>query len=592
MNKICHVDSRPATPWRRRAPLACFAAGLTVVGGAHVATAGSGTILDPIVGEPLNGLSDAQLEAFNQGREDYNFSFEAEDGLGPIFNKKSCGNCHNNPVGGTGTQTVTRFFSTGKKGGFDSLEQFGGPLLQQASINETCQEVVPDGAQTTLRRTKGMLGYGLVEAIPDQAIFDNETAQESDPNVSGRVSEVIALEDQDDGGPLRPARFGWKLGHPTVLSFSADATRNEIGITNRLITTENDPNGINPPSIEECDTIPDPEDGPDENGLDFIDRVTNFQRLLAPPPQTPSAGMTGEALFNQIGCNVCHVPSYTTVDDAELESPLRNREIKPYSDFLLHDMGLNGDPMMEGNATQREVGTPPLWGVANKQSLWHNGSVFGSEMDQRLFDAINMHDSLLSEAQPSAQAFNALSENEQDQVIAFLGSLGRAQFDVDRNNEIELDDFHGFGSADALLACFGTTGDPDDPNNNWWDNPCAIHDVDEDFDVDLDDLHLFLIAWGGPLNDCNTNGVTDLVDIAQGLESDEDFNGIPDSCQPTCDFDLDGTGDINVSDLLAMLGQWGACPDSPQPCSADVNQDGTVNVSDLLGLLSNWGSCP
>ena len=49
----------------------------------------------------------------------------------------------------------------------------------------------------------------------------------------------------------------------TVLFFSGDAAREEMGLTNRLIPAENDPNGILPPAISECDTVPDPEDGPD-----------------------------------------------------------------------------------------------------------------------------------------------------------------------------------------------------------------------------------------------------------------------------------------------------------------------------------------
>jgi len=51
--------------------------------------------------------------------------------------------------------------------------------------------------------------------------------------------------------------------------------------------------------------------------------------------------------------------------------------------------------------------------------------------------------------------------------------------------------------------------------------------------------------------------------------------------------DLDGDDVVGVSDLLILLGAWGAC-DNPDDCPADFDEDGTVGVSDLLTLLGNW----
>lgn len=66
-------------------------------------------------------------------------------------------------------------------------------------------------------------------------------------------------------------------------------------------------------------------------------------------------------------------------------------------------------------------------------------------------------------------------------------------------------------------------------------------------------------------------------------QSDSDV--VIDGTQPSNPADLNGDGVVDVSDLLILLGQWGACVD----CTADLNNDGTVNVSDLLILLGNWG---
>ena len=49
--------------------------------------------------------------------------------------------------------------------------------------------------------------------------------------------------------------------------------------------------------------------------------------------------------------------------------------------------------------------------------------------------------------------------------------------------------------------------------------------------------------------------------------------------------DVDGDGDVDVVDLLAIIAAWGPCPG----CPADVNGDGLVNVTDLLITIANWG---
>lgn len=471
----------------------------------------------PKMGAPLSGLTPLQQQRFQAGRNDFTHVFAPNEGLGPIFNQNACSTCHNNPIGGPGSITVTRFGFTDGKGNFDPLEAVGGSLLQALAIDVACQEVVPAAANTTaVRVTTSSLGLGLIEAIPDAAIASRE-ANPPSANVSGRVHWVQPLESPT--GPLRAGRFGWKAQVATVLTFSGDAAMNELGFTNRLAPTENAPNG-NTTLLQAWDTVADPEDHADANGLDFIDRVTHFQRYLAAPPQTPRSGMSGEAIFHAVGCADCHVASFTTSNDPALEPALRNKTIRPYSDFLLHDMGIAADFIEQGPGTAQELRTPPLWGVRNRDPLWHDGRVVGGTLQSRILGPggiISQHAAFGSESAPSAAAFNALSAADKQKVVDFLDSLGRAEFDWNGDNVRDQADLAAFRTA------YAGTGGPWSPNS-----PQAVFDFNQDGYVTQVDLMMFAQVYEG---DCNNNAVSDLLDVLNGTSADANQNLIPDECE-------------------------------------------------------------
>lgn len=517
----------------------------------------SAQVPQPRMGEPLHGLTPAELQRFQAGRADFTQVFSVAMGLGPIFNQSSCASCHNNPIGGPGSITVTRFGYTDSKGGFDPLAALGGSLLQAQAIDVACQEVVHPSANTTATRvTTSVLGLGLLEAIPDAAIVARETNPPS-AAVSGRVRWVPMLE--APSAPLRAGRFGWKAQLATVLSFSGDAAQNELGFTNRLLPTENAPNG-NTALLQVWDSLPDPEDQADANGLHFIDRVTDFQRFLAAPPQTPRSGMSGEAIFAAVGCADCHAPSYTTVNDPALPLPLRNQVIKPYSDFLLHDMATAGDFIADGDAGVTEIRTPPLWGVRNRDPLWHDGRVAGGTLQSRMLGPtgiIFQHQSFGSESRPSALAFAALPPADQQKVVDFLDSLGRAEFDWNGDNVRNQVDLAAFRQAQG--------GGPYGP-----DSPEAVFDIDQNGLLDAADLAAFAQVYEG---DCNNNGVNDLLDVVSGARGDANGNLIPDDCefcQPSLGYAGAGTFTLSLcGDDLTTANSWatfqlaGGAPNAP-----------------------------
>ena len=576
------------------APAAVIAA-LLELAAIGAATAGPVTTQPP-AGDPAAGLVPFALARFDVGREAFDREFIADEGLGPIFNHTSCGGCHLSPLGGPGVQRVT-LFAGSNKGGFDPLEELGGPLLQIEAIVDECREdVPPEATLLTDRVTSGMMGYGLVEAIPDCAILAVRDGQAA--SIQGTASFVVPLETNPRGepcgpGPLRVGRFGWKAQHATVLGISARECVDQIGLTSQLVPQDNDPNGVNPPSLGDpdfCDTVADPEDDISfGNGAnrDFVEVVTDFQRYMAGPPQTPRSGMTGEDLFASIGCSGCHHPSYTTLDDTSVEAGLRNRVIRPYGDFLLHTVGLNGDGFSEGDASGIQIRTAPLWGLIHHPALWHDGRFDNGAFEPRVADAVNAHDDGvgLSQGEAAAQAFAALSVADRSALMAFLGSLGRREFDVNLDNQVTITDFHFFGDSDAFKACLG--GGPYTA-----DDVCAIHDVDQDQDVDLDDFDVFLSVYDGALTDCNANTILDLFDILDGTSADDDHNGLPDECSLTCPGDLDLDGAVGITEFLMVLGTWGPCAGAPDPCPADFNVDGVVGILDFLFVLGGWGACP
>ncbi|MCH7814401.1 MAG: hypothetical protein IID40_10325, partial [Planctomycetes bacterium] len=171
------------------------------------------------------------------------------------------------------------------------------------------------------------------------------------------------------------------------------------------------------------------------------------------------------------------------------EVVLSNQVIKPYSDCLLHDMGTLGDGIEQGGAGVTEMRSALLWGLRVRDAMLHDGRVAGGTFAARIAQVITLHGSTGSEATAAAAAFEALSLGEQDALVAFLDSLGRAEFDQDGDGDIDLVD------ADAFFNCL--TGP--DAGAYTADDPCAISDVDQDADVDLYDNSLLQRAFTGPL---------------------------------------------------------------------------------------------
>jgi CxxC motif-containing protein (DUF1111 family) len=357
---------------------------------------------------------DADLEGFSE-RED------AEEGLGPVFNAQGCVECHQNPVVG-GVSQVTEL----RAGHFDGqrfIDHPGGSLINDRAIDASIQEQVLGGNEVrTFRSSLNVLGDGFVEAIDSNTLVAIANNQPS--SMRGQVIQVPVSEADNQ---TRVGRFGWKNQHASLVSFAADAYVNEMGITSVLQPVENTSNGR---SVADFDAVPDPEDdaAPGAPFGEDLQHFIDFMRSSKAPPRdavlaaTPDA-QRGSQLFNQIGCNVCHVanittsPAGTVINRGAFTVPeaLGNKTIHPFSDFLLHNVG-TGDGIVQngGQSTRNKLRTPPLWGVRTRSRLMHdNQSLTRGE-------AILRH---AGEATTVINRYRNLSTNDKNRITTFLNSL-------------------------------------------------------------------------------------------------------------------------------------------------------------------------
>ena len=342
-----------------------------------------------------------------------------DDGIGPTFNNTSCVSCHETPRSQAGTGSQITELRAGHFNGISFVDHPGGSLINDRANDRSIQEHILTGNEVqTLRLALSIAGDGFVEAIDSNTLAAIAAAQPSAQR--GTVIQVPVLE---AGNSVRVGRFGWKNQNSSLLSFSADAYLNEMGITNRLLQTENTSNGTvvqGGPFDGKADPA-----GTGEDDANDIDEFTLFMRCMKAPPRGPinSAVTAGQTTFTNIGCAVCHVATITTAPAGTVinagaftvPAALGDKNIHPFGDFLLHDIG-TGDGIVQngGQGTRNQVRTAPLWGMGARTRFMHDGASVTATA------AINRH---AGQATTARNNFNALSSTSQSNVLQFIFSL-------------------------------------------------------------------------------------------------------------------------------------------------------------------------
>ena len=376
-----------------------------------------------------NGIAEPAGDSFALDQQIYELTHDVNSGLGPVFNARACSDCHQNPVSGAASQfTELRVGHNDANGNFvnptipidDGASSISGrSLVNDRAVVPEAQEHVPETENIrALRGALNTLGDGFVEAIDDNTLLAiaAQQMQATHGKIHGEAIEVPVLEAP---GQNRIGRFGWKDQHSSLLSFIGDAYLMEMGVTNRLRPVDETTIGK---------VTADPEDVPDNLGLADIDHFAQFVRGTNAPPRdaelaASAEAQAGQALFQRIGCNVCHVQAITTAPPGTvinggtfaIPAALGNKIIHPFSDFLLHNIK-TGDGIVQAGPqdTANKLRTAPLWGLRMRPRFMHD------HQSLTLENAIERHK---GEAEGVADRFFELIETQQQQLITFLNSL-------------------------------------------------------------------------------------------------------------------------------------------------------------------------
>ncbi|MBT4738790.1 MAG: c-type cytochrome [Rhodospirillaceae bacterium] len=379
------------------------------------------------------------------------------DGLGPVFNKEACSDCHINngrgkpppKVGAPMDSMLVRLSVPGNdehggpKGvpgygdqlqdrGVDGVPAEGRAIIEWEEISGSYDDgtpyslrkptvrledlaygPMPDDLMTSARVANPMIGLGLLEMVSDDLLAALADPDDTDMDgVSGRINVVWDARDNK----MATGKFGWKANAPNLTNQNSGAALGDMGITTP--TRSND----NCEAIQELCSAAATHDGV-EMSKAFLNQMNVYTRRLAVPRQrgaTLPEVVRGQARFLETGCQNCHIPTLETGADPRSED-LAEQTIHPFTDLLLHDMGEGlSDGRPDFLATGSEWRTAPLWGIGLTEKVTTHERYLHDGRARGLEEAILWHG---GEAEGAKEQFRRMPSDAREDLIAFLKSL-------------------------------------------------------------------------------------------------------------------------------------------------------------------------
>jgi CxxC motif-containing protein (DUF1111 family) len=381
----------------------------------------------------------------------------ARDGLGPLFNARSCDACHNNDgrgqppakegerlvslviqfatptpgrnnepsadpryganlnpfaIGGVPAEGTVRINHRVLPGKFADGESY--TLLAPEYVFEEMAygELAPDTGYSP-RVAPSVFGSGLIEAVPEAQILERSDPDDANADgISGRPNRVWDhLKNQTVIG-----RYGWKSNQPDIAHQTAAAFSAEIGMSTSLRPLQNC-------TAVQTACLAAPNGGEPEISDEIFTHIVNYERMLGVPVRRnldSTEVKHGARLFVDAGCAACHRPTFVTGDFA-IEPALAHQTIHPYTDLLLHDMGpALADDRKDFEASGSEWRTAALWGLGLQQTVNHHTRLLHDGRARDATEAILWHG---GEGEHAKEAFRTMSKVDREALLKFLNSL-------------------------------------------------------------------------------------------------------------------------------------------------------------------------
>ncbi len=383
------------------------------------------------------------------------------DGLGPMFNRTACRECHEGNGRGHPPEHVGEPMKSmlvrisipgiGSHGGPNPVPNYGDQLQDRAveGVAPEGQAIITyeempgefsDGTPYSLRKPRisfvnlaygqlppdilasarvaaPVIGLGLLQMVPEQTMRTlADPDDENGDGISGRVNTAWDANAKQ----MAVGRFGWKANVPSLRHQNAGAALGDMGLTSPVFAED-----LCEEVQTECRAMAE-KVAASANAPEILEELFTplemYMLLLAVPRQRNAddpAVQRGESLFRGAGCTGCHMPTLVTGQGPL--AAISNQEIHPFTDLLVHDMGEGlADNRPDYDASGREWRTQPLWGIGLTEDVGFFNYHLHDGRARSLSEAILWHG---GEAEGPREVFRNMDKEQRSELLAFLGSL-------------------------------------------------------------------------------------------------------------------------------------------------------------------------